>query len=278
MEAFFGGAINLIRFLFKPLVSSVEKILFRSTYETSTLYRSYIDVFGNKPKKLTEDIEYKLIWQKFYKNEELKEPLIIVRARNAKEFCSATILITAKNSKYRYQERITLENLDHRPTQQALPSIPFRELTFRDRFVLTPYDDITVKLIELIDKDGHKIELSKSAYDYFFPMDNLDVILGLKKGYIKRWGNIYNLQFMESELEDLQIQLTGCLISQHLWLYHFKRRLFSNRFVIHSIFWSKNLITARAIKNSLNHFLEEQKQFQKWQLENYPDIKQDIVY
>jgi hypothetical protein len=61
--------------------------------------------------------------------------------------------------KIRYQNNITLFEIGDIPIQIALPSIPFRVLKFKDNTVITPYDEIKIKLMELYDNTSTKIDM-----------------------------------------------------------------------------------------------------------------------
>lgn len=95
------------------------------------------------------------------------------------------------------------------------------------------------------------------------PVDNLEAALGLRRSNIYRWGKWWNLDFLESEKNELRIHLCGLALhakfnrrkSRHFWA--FVSWLGEKKWFLECDFWMKNLVTARHLRRSLLEYLKD---------------------
>ena len=258
-----GGIFGLLRVLFRPIIEFFEMLLFYRAYEISTLYHSHREAFGVRPDTLSEGIEYKILWKPYHLRKKLITPMIWLRAAD-KNFSKVVLTVTGSNDKIKYQDNLTLFELDDIPIQSSLPSIPFRDLTFRDNMVYTPYDHIKIEVKELYDSNGDKIDWICPKNGYMRPCDRLEVAMGEQKGDVEKWGEIFNFEFIEMEIREQKIKLIGSRFRTLKPLYFLKSKIFSISLVVKFIFWSKNLIFAKQLTSEFIQYLEDHEEHKKW--------------
>lgn len=259
-----SGIFGLLRFLLKAIADFFGKLFFYKAYKISTRYHDHREALGIRPNELVEGIEYKVIWKPYYLGEKLISPMIWVKAKHGKNFSKLVLSVTASNNKIRYQDHITLTDISETPIQTALPSIPFRNLKFKSNIVFTPYDDIQISVMELYDQSGTKIDLYYGLNKRITPFDKLEVAMGLEKGDIEKWGEIFNLEFIEMEIKEEKIRLIGPMFANSYQIYLLRKWIFHFNWVVKVIFWSKNLVTARHITLQFNKYLENHEEYKKW--------------
>lgn len=265
-----GGILGLLRVLFKPIVDFFEMLFFYRAYELSTLHHNHREAFAINPDELTKGIEYKILWKPYHLRKKLITPMIWLRAKNDAHFSKVVITITASNGKINYQDQIVLHDICRTPTQTALPSIPFRNIKIKGNMVYTPYSDIKTSVIELYDESKNQVDLSYPFEKRIRPFDRLEVAMGLEKGDIEKWGEIFNLQFLEMEIRNEQRRLIGSRYGSFYPAYLVRKWLFSFNWLTKIVFWLKNIVFARQLTSSLTKYLEEHEEYKKWEKENEP--------
>lgn len=263
MDLPLGGILALLKSIFEPIIEILEKFLFFRAYQISTLYRSYQEVLGMPPDELSNDIEYRVYWKRYHLRKKLTTPMIWVKSKKGKTFSKLILSITASNKKIKYQDHITIVDVSDTPIQVALPSIPFRDLKFSGNRVLMPYHGISTRLLEAYDSDGNEVNFSFEPKDYIIPLDRLEVALGEEKGDIEKWGDIFNLEFIETEIKEEKIRLIGGMFGEPAIFSFIRERLFSMSWLVKLIFWSKNIVTARQLTREFDLYLEQQEEFNK---------------
>lgn len=263
-----GGVFGILRVLFKPIVDLFSMLLFYRAYEISTLYHNHREAFGMPPDELAGSIEYKIIWKPYHLRKKLITPMIWVRAKDGKAFSKLVLLVAASNSKIKYQDYVTLFDINQIPVQAALPSIPFRNLKFEGNTVFTPYDDIQISIVELHDQAGNKLDLYYPSKKRLTPFDRLEVAMGLEKGDVERWGEIFNLEYIEMEIKEEKISLIGGRFGAPTLIDRLRAHIFGFNWLVKIFFWSKNLITARHLASEFSKYLQEQEEFKRWKEEN----------
>jgi hypothetical protein len=273
MEISSGSVLSAMKALFKPLSDFLSKRLFYRAYEISTLYRNHRDAFGIPPDELIEGLEYKVICGQYHLSKKMTLPMLWLRAKNGKTFSKIALLVTAGNNKISYQNYLTLFDIGDIPIQTALPSIPFRDLKFKVNkvnmllMVSAPYDDIKLKLMELYDDTGAKIDLPYGIEEIMIhPFDNLAVAMGLERGDIEKWGEIFNLEFIEMEIKQEKKRLIGRMFGD---FYSLRKYLFSFNWLVKAIFWSKNLFNAKQLTTQFIKYIDEHEKHKKWKAQNH---------
>lgn len=255
------GIGGVLKKIFGGLIEFLDKILFYRAYSLSTLYSGYREMFIWKPSELGDEIEYRVLWRRYYYKRKLVNPLIWVRARKGYVFKKVVLLVKGESEKTEYQDVVTLFDLTEKPIQTALASLPFRDLRFDDGFVETPYRGIRVKLLEALRDDGSSLDCSYGYTQYMMPSDRLEVHLGREKGDVERWGEIFNLEFIEMEIRSEQIRLLGGRYGRSKIAYKVREMVFQYRSVVKLVFWLKNIVFARQLEKALEDYFSRQRAF-----------------
>jgi hypothetical protein len=263
----------------KALIGSVggifTKLLFYNAYSSSTLYHKYRQAFCSSSYELCADIEYKIFWEKYYLGEKQNLPMIWIKVKNQKKFSKLVLSVTAYNNKIQFQNEIVLRNLGNTPVQAALPSVPFRVVSIENGMVYTNYDTLHTKIIEAHTEDG-LVNYYQGRQAYISPMDNLNIALGREKGDIEKWGEFFNLKFIEMEIKEEQIRLIHKNYRRNSIRSRLRRKIFRMDWLVRCIFWSKNIFFAKGIDKALEEFLKEQEEMKKIQEEEYKKETADI--
>lgn len=250
LKKFFGGLIELL-----------DKILFYKAYSLSTLYSGYREMFIWQPSELGDEIEFRVLWRRYYYKRKLVTPLIWVKARKGCVFKKVVLLVKGEAEKTEYQDVVALFNLTEKPVQTALASLPFRDLRFDDGLVETPYRGIRIELLEAVRDDGSTVDCSYGYTKYMTPSDRLEVHLGREKGDVERWGEIFNLEFIEMEIRSEQRRLIGGRYGRSKIVYKMREIVFQYRAVVKIVFWLKNIVFARQLEGSLEDYFAQQRAF-----------------
>lgn len=257
MEISASGVFSVLKYLVSLASSQVEKILFYRAYEISTLYKSHRQQLGRRPHLLGRCIEYDLHWGSYYLARKQYMPQIWVRALPGEGYSRVSITVTAENSKIRYQSTVTLFNVSDKPTQVALPGIPLRNLKFKGGFVYTQYETVTTEIKELISENSNSTRKLVCAPHTVTPFDNIDIALGLKKGDIEKWGEIFNLEFIEMQICEERIRLIAPSIMRRGVYHRLRRKFFDLNWVARVIFWRKNIFSAKQLSLCFANYLRE---------------------
>lgn len=269
-----GGIIGLLRVLFKPIADFFEMLLYYRAYEISTLYHNHREAFGIRPSQLADGVDFKILWKPYHLRKKLVTPMIWLKAKDGRRFSKVALTVTASNSKIKFQDHITLFDVNEIPMQVALPSIPFRSLKFEGNMVFTPYDHIKVEVQALYDNQGNEIRIYPQFEKSMRPFDRLEVAMGLEKGDIEKWGEIFNLEFIEMVIKEERIRLIGPMLGRLKPVYLLRRHLFSINWIVKTIFWSKNIVFAKQLAAEFIKYLEEHEKQKKWEQEN---LRQDVA-
>lgn len=262
MDLHIGGALTLI----KVILSPIEKLFFYRAYWLSSLVHSHRQVLGRFPHDLTEHLEYDINWEKYYLGEKTNSPLFWIRALKDKEFSKVVLSVTASSAKVRYQDVLTLYKVGATPTRAALPSIPFRSVSVEENRVFTSYDSIETRLIELNDQDGKPVNFYGSV-SAIHPWDRLEVAMGLEKGDIEKWGEVFNLQFIEGEIRAERIRLIGSRFSSLKPVYALRCWVFGYDWIVKLNFWRKNLVFARPLEKAFEEFWRQKQEVDEFRNE-----------
>ena len=140
--------------------------------------------------------------------------------------------------------------------------------------VFTPYDHIKVEVQALYDNQGNEIRIYPQFEKSMRPFDRLEVAMGLEKGDIEKWGEIFNLEFIEMVIKEERIRLIGPMLGRLKPVYLLRRHLFSINWIVKTIFWSKNIVFAKQLAAEFIKYLEEHEKQKKWEQEN---LRQDVA-
>lgn len=259
-NSFFG----IFKFFISRFADAVTWLLFHRAYLISTLYSTHREFFLIPPQELFEGVDYKIIWKPYYLRKRNVMPMILLKSSNGMRFSKITLSVEALNSKVRYQSNFIVYDVNELPMYIALPSIPFRKLDFDENVVYTPYDKIKTSVIEVFDSENKRVEMTYPIEKYMHPFDRLEVAMGLKKGDVERWGEVFNLEFLESELDQEQARLIGSAFERSAILYLIRKSIFRYKLIVKIVFWSKNIFIAKQLTKEYMKYRERfQSTFQK---------------
>lgn len=262
MDVHIGGAISAI----KVILSPIEKLFLYRAYRISSVVHSHRQVLGRFPHDLTEHLEYDINWEKYYLGDKMNSPLFWIRALKGKEFSKVVLSVTASGAKVRYQDVLTLYKVGSTPTRAALPSIPFRNVRVEENRVFTSYTSIETRLIELNDQDGKPVNYYGSV-SAIHPMDRLEVAMGLEKGDVEKWGEVFNLQFIEGEIREERIRLMGSRFTSLKPVYALRAWIFGYDWIVKLNFWRKNLIFAKQLQKAFKEFWRQKLEVDEFRKE-----------
>jgi hypothetical protein len=258
------GVAKAVGSFFKEMV---EKALFYRAYKISTLHHNHRQLLGRFARNLTSGLKYDIHWEKYYLQERKSSPMIWIVAESDKKFSKLVLSVTASNRKIKYQDTVTFHDVDSIPLQAALPSIPFRNIRIEGNRVYTSYDAISLKIVELRDSDGQVINLFGDGTINLHPCDNLEVTMGLERGDVEKWGEVFNLQFLEGEIREEKIRFSGRLHSCSRLTYYLINFILSQGWILKTNFWRKNLFIAKQLTIEFLKYLQEQKELDQWRAE-----------
>lgn len=256
-------AISLIYKLLKGPIDLLTKFLFKDAYNISTLHRSHRQHEGLWRRNLDERMDYHVNWSKLFLGKEQTSCTLWLKSKQGKEFRRITFCIEASLPNLRYQSVVTVIDVTECPCVVAIPGIPLRELEVDGSILREPYGSVSVEILEMSDPTGSKIDLHYRIRDVTWPVDNLEAVLGLRQSNVYRWGKWWNLDFLESEKNELRIRLHGLALhakfngwkSRHFWA--FVSWLGEIKWFLACDFWIKNIIAARHLRSALRDYLNE---------------------
>jgi hypothetical protein len=276
------GTLALLKAIFKRPLELIEKACFYEAYRISSVYKTHRDYRLLWNHELGDYVNFHINWKKLFLGEEQQLTTLWIKAKDGKEFSEATFCITASLETIRYQSIVTVHQINKIPCVLALPSIPLRKISVRGNMVRMAYSDVSIDLKGLFDSDGSPITLRGSTKILMHPMDNIEAAIGLRKSEVYRWGKWWNLDFLESEKNEISILLQALAFrSQYdrkrftvVWT--FLARLGKKKWFLSCYFWSKNILFASALKIALNDYLEEDSLFRARQnAKSHEDIQTD---
>ncbi|MCD4500240.1 hypothetical protein [Chromobacterium vaccinii] len=238
----------------------VTWVLFSQAYRISTLYYNLRNHLGRSPEDIADYFEYDIYWQPYHLNKRINAPQFWIKAKEERKFSRVLICITAENKKIRYQNSFPIYNLGAVPVEVSLTSVPFRNLGFdyEKSIVYTPYDKFITEIVEIKGENGEDIPVPYPTKDYFHPFDRLEVHMGCERGFVEKWDEVFNLQYLEMQINEIKIELIG--YSLNPFVRSMRRAIFGYRIIAKVVFWKRNLVRARQITEELGKYLKEDKE------------------
>jgi len=253
--------------IIKAVISSLEKFFFRRAYEISTMYRCHREILGRFPKPLCNDLQYDIHLGKYYLRELKICPMFWIKAINNKTFSKVVLTVTAKKNSKKFQDSLTLFDVNSVPTQTSLSRIPFKKVLVEGSQVYLTYDEVVIKIVELYDADGRPINIFGDGTVYFHPVDNLAVAMGLEKGDFEKWGEVFNDQFIEMEIREEYIRHFEYKHNTLNPIKYVKGILFRSDWFIRANFWRKNLRSAKQLTAEYEEYIRQQQELDTWRIE-----------
>lgn len=232
----------------------ITKCLFFASYQVS--HEEHLKRFqaGKRFRELGEFFEFDIHLEcDHVSNATVPTSFLILRNRSGRTFSRIELLVEANGGYVKYQDFTTLIAVGETPLVVYLPRIPLKEIEFTNtNRIVTPYHDVTVT-ISIRDDDSipeHKAKVTS------FPISPTYTEF-LNSSWDKKWGTVWNLDYIESCKTDLRHKLLFYLVRRNQWpmdgepnsflfrVYKLFRllvglplfRIFSSDWFISAIFW-----------------------------------------
>ncbi|MGQ3055040.1 MAG: hypothetical protein ACT6S0_24880 [Roseateles sp.] len=238
----------------------LEKLVCRRAYALSTLYHDHRLLIEAQPYPLGEHLQYMLFWDEYLHGARQREPTIEVRTHRGVRLSKAVIAVSASNSKVCYQNEVVMRHVDERRHRAALPAIPFRYPKIKGNLVYTPYDEFRVELVEIVDESGKDLLPRYPVVHVTHPIDRLEVALGEEREYVEKWGEVYNLRFIELQAREEMVHILAWRFYRSPVVQKLTEPLL-NRRVGKALFWIKNAVWARPLQRELQRHIAEFKEY-----------------
>ncbi|AIL12933.1 hypothetical protein IM40_04510 [Candidatus Paracaedimonas acanthamoebae] len=227
--------------------------MFYDAYYTSQLYASRY-LIKNRWRKLNKHLEFKSVFVTVADRENLYNH-IIIRSNNEKCYSKLVACLTVSNMNFKYQQLITLFNIDKALTIVRLDQIPPYDLIFIQDNIFTTYDTLRIDILELYEKGKEDINLGPETQPYvthFLLASRL-----FSENNLRKWEELWNTEMIVQTMNELRISykiylsylpyLSGKkklirIITHPLYIF------LSSKIMIKFIFWTKNIIIARQLR------------------------------
>lgn len=191
----------------------ITKFLFLASYEIS--HAEHLKRFqaGKHLDELGEFFEFDVHLECDYvSNATVPTSFLILRNRSGQTFNRVELLVEANGEYVKYQDFTTLVAVGEIPLVVYLPRIPLKEIEFTNtNRIILPYRDVTVTVFVHDDsipeyKSKAKSRAIRPTYTEF-----------LNSSWDKKWGTVWNLDYIESCKTDLRHKLQFYLVSRNKW-------------------------------------------------------------
>jgi hypothetical protein len=187
--------------------------LFLESYEVS--HQEHLKRFqtGRNFHELGEFFEFDLHLEcNYVSNSTVPMSFLILRNRTERAFDRVEILVQASAAYVKYQDFTTLIDVGETPFVVYLPRIHLKEVEFTNsNRIITSYNEVTVTaFIHDGSISGHQSKAQSSSicptYTEF-----------LNSRWDKKWGTVWNLDYIESRKIDLRHTLQFFLVTRNQW-------------------------------------------------------------
>jgi hypothetical protein len=235
------------------LIDPITKFLFLNTYKIS--HEEHLKRFrtGKRFDELGRFFEFDIHLEcNYLSNSTIPMSFIIIRNKSEKKFSRVELLVEADAGYVKYQDFTTLIDIESTPLVVNLPRIPLKEIEFTsNNHIVTTYKDIRIK-IKIIDDSINEYDASAESYAI-----NPSYTEFLNSSWDKKWESMWNLDYIESNKNEIRHKLQYHLITRNKWpisgestnifyqSYKILRllvgmplfKVLSNKYVIATIFW-----------------------------------------
>ena len=178
--------------------------------------------------------------------------LLAIRAAPGTPLKRAEIIVKVKNAQTSRKARVVIEDLGQVPVTTELPSLTSAATLSNDN-AAEPYEAIYLLLVEAISTKGAHLAFGKKIVGRLTPTYRNS----LTDEFVVRWGRYWHAGRIDEEKHRLKSYLFWKIVMSagQLWRPLTIRRaifqLLSNEFALSLAFWSKNLVSARQMRNAL---------------------------
>lgn len=242
--------------LLKKPLEWITRKLFLSAYQASDEYYWQHNGIGAYWRALGPYLEYDTHLASIFSNENMPLSYISVRARGSNHLKKVTIKFTAKGNLVSYQDTIVFCDVGEVPVIKALPSIPLKSMWVARGGIRTPYENVQIEIVELCDDDGVNLLEGRTTADSFNP--TYTEILNSE--FVEYWGYYWNMDEINWQKQEVKDSIYMRLLFpvdrpwRPLRVLHPRSILFwilANKFSLALIFWSRNLVYGKQIRNAI---------------------------
>jgi hypothetical protein len=237
----------------------VERWVCSRAYEVSTVYHDHRESIEARPRPLGDHVGYILLCDEYLQGSRQQAPMIEVRALGGTKLSKVVLSVCARNQKVSYHDEVVFREVDRRRHRAAL-RIPFRRPRVERNAVYTPYDTTCVKLIEVLDDEGHSLLPHWQVADTTHPLDRLEVALGEGQDFVEKWGRVFHLEFMDMSIKEELVRVSA-------WRWHQSPPLrwltgwLKYRCIGRTLFWLKNFRHAKGLTRELEQHIAEYNEY-----------------
>lgn len=239
----------------------VEKLVCRRAYKLSTLYHDHRILIEDHPRPLGEHLGYRVFIEEYLHGNRQRAPLLEVCSNAGIRLSKVVISVTASNEKVCYQDQVVLHHVDERRHRAALPAVPFRRPKIEGNQVYTPYDKLRVELLEIRGDAGQDLLPRWRVKEEMHPIDRLEVAMGKEQDFVEKWGEVYNLQYLEMAIREEIIRMRA-LHFHHSAVVRMMAAGLQHRWVGKALFWTKNAFWARPLQRELEQHIKEYREYE----------------
>ncbi|GAA4247039.1 hypothetical protein GAY28_34070 [Azospirillum brasilense] len=196
--------------LFRPLWNWLTRRLLEPTYRTAHDWHLESLRFRRQWDSLGAGISYSLhLENAVFSNRERPVSVMAVRNTTDRPLTDVEILVTARSATTEYQERHRFDRLFEKDKVVSLPSIPLKTLFIDEDGIRTPYSEVEIRLVSVVD-DGRTmtwpswVQVVRPTYTEWF-----------NSHHVHRWEQWWNTDLIELKKEDLKIWLRYVLVTRH---------------------------------------------------------------
>ncbi len=190
---------------------SITKFLFLDSYKVS--HDKHLKRFsaGQTFQDIGIFFEFDIFLEcNYISNSTVPMSFIIIKNKSKKLFKKVDLFVEADADYVKFQDYTRLVDLGETPLIIYLPKIPLKEVKFtNDNKINTPYSRVKVKL-EIFDEsltESEAISESRAITPSYTEF--------LNSRWDKKWGAVWNLDYIESSKRDLKNLIKYHLISKH---------------------------------------------------------------
>ena len=191
----------------------ITKYLFLASYQVS--HEEHLKRFqaGKRFDELGEFFEFDIHLEcDHVSNATVPTSFLILRNRSGRTFSRIELLVEANGGYVKYKDFTTLIAVSETPLVVYLPRIPLKEIEFTNtNRIVTPYNNVTVTVF--IRDDSIPEYQSKAASLPISPT----YTEFLNSSWDKKWGTVWNLDYIKSCKTDLRHKLQFYLVNRNQW-------------------------------------------------------------
>jgi hypothetical protein len=260
---------SILRKIWKKGWNTFTQCLFLDAYKVSDeeYWKSQILTFWKKEwHSLSGFLDFKLLLP--YSRPGRDEcNILFIKTKIGTNFDKVSIAITAYSDHRicKYQETISLYDVNEVPFAIKLENIPLRGIKIINDRIYTSFDKISITVKELYRKKEDNINLATSCEEIITYPLYTDL---MNDDFQKKWGKYYNVDCIKECKAQIFRSYRFHLVYSHFlyksytdkirrFFMHPLYLLLTNNYVTNLVFWSRNIFTAKQLRKSIAESKDE---------------------